>query len=161
MVSTLLDPPAEPRLSRHHAMDDQPNVLWRIDEPLLNLSIWIRDRIPAAESAVRALLAAPYAVAIDEKAPDENRLFGSLQQIIGSHAPMVSIRALAGDMVHLSKLFSEIAKTIHPRVRLERVEDDGCALFHADSLRLRLLCTYAGPGTQWLENFNVRREQLV
>lgn len=52
------------------------------------------------------------------------------------------------------------AGTLHPRVRFERVEDDGCALFHADSLNLRLLCTYAGPGTEWLENSNTRRHEL-
>lgn len=81
-------------------------------------------------------------------------------QIIGSRAPTASLRSLAGDITHLSGLFSEIAKTIHPRVRLERVEDDGCAIFHADSLKIRLLCTYTGAGTEWLENTNVRRHEL-
>ena len=126
----------------------------------VNLAIWRRERVPLAESAVRALLAVPYAVAIDEKAPDGSRLFGCLHQIIGSRASTASIRSLADDITRLSALFSELAKTIHPRVRLERVEDDGCAIFHADSLKIRLLCTYAGAGTEWLENSNVRRDEL-
>lgn len=116
--------------------------------------------MPLAESAVRALLGVRHTVAIDERAPDEGRLFGCLQQIIGSRAPTASIRSLAGDIARLSGLFSELANTIHPRVRVERVEDDGCAIFHADSLKIRLLCTYAGAGTEWLENSNVRRDEL-
>lgn len=126
----------------------------------VNLAIWRRDRVSAAESAVRALLAVPYAVTVDKKAPDEDLLFACLQQTIGSRAPAASIRALAADVAGLSGLFSQIAKSIHPRVRLERVEDDGCAIFHADSLKVRLLCTYAGAGTEWLENTNVRRDEL-
>ena len=139
---------------------DAADLLRAIRTEGVNLAIWRRERVPVAEFAVRALLAVPYAVAIDEKAPDVDRLFGCLQQIIGSRAPTVSLRALAADMDRLSRLFSEIAKTIHPRVRLERVEDDGCAIFHADSLKIRMLCTYAGAGTEWLENSNVRRDEL-
>lgn len=144
----------------HFIESESANSLRAIHTEGVNLAIWKRDRVPAVESAVCALLAAPYQVAIDEKAPDERRLFVCLQQIISSRAPAASIQALIGDIARLSRLFSEIANTIHPRVRLERVEDDGCAIFHADSLRLRLLCTYAGAGTEWLENSNVRRDEL-
>ena len=30
-----------------------------------------------------------------------------------------------------------------------------CRLFHIDNLRQRLLCTYLGPGTEWLDHSNV------
>lgn len=37
-------------------------------------------------------------------------------------------------------------------LRLEYVTDDACRRFHKDQTDLRLITTYAGPGTQWTEN---------
>ncbi len=37
------------------------------------------------------------------------------------------------------------------RLRLEHVADDACRKFHVDAVRLRLLCTYAGLGTEWID----------
>jgi hypothetical protein len=33
-------------------------------------------------------------------------------------------------------------------------------LFHEDRMELRILCTYAGPGMQWVANADVDRSQL-
>ena len=35
-----------------------------------------------------------------------------------------------------------------------------CRLFHIDNLRQRLLCTYLGPGTEWLDQSNVNWDGL-
>ncbi|MGQ9371686.1 DUF1826 domain-containing protein [Azospirillum sp. ST 5-10] len=45
-------------------------------------------------------------------------------------------------------------------LRLEAVEDDGCAYFHADRVGIRLLCTYRGAGIQWLPDGAVNRGAL-
>jgi hypothetical protein len=39
--------------------------------------------------------------------------------------------------------------------------DDGCRRFHVDHTRLRLLCTYRGPGTEWLAHDQVDRQALA
>ena len=39
------------------------------------------------------------------------------------------------------------------QARLEGVAGDACRRFHADAVGLRLLCTYAGAGTEWLPLF--------
>jgi hypothetical protein len=64
------------------------------------------------------------------------------------------------DVVRLSELF--IKKTISKRFRLqiEIIKTDMCRLFHVDNNRQRLLCTYLGPGTEWLENANANRRGL-
>lgn len=97
----------------HFIGSESADSLRTITTDGVNLAIWRRDRAAATDSAVHALLAVPYAVAIDEKAPDVARLFCCLQQIIGSRAPTVSIRALAEDIALLSGLFSDLAKTVH------------------------------------------------
>jgi hypothetical protein len=36
-------------------------------------------------------------------------------------------------------------------------DDDDCRRYHVDRTHLRLLCTYRGPGTEWLTNDQVER----
>ncbi|GAB3451483.1 hypothetical protein GCM10027396_27760 [Insolitispirillum peregrinum] len=36
------------------------------------------------------------------------------------------------------------------KVRLDRITNNACRLFHPDNVSLRLVCTYRGPATQWL-----------
>lgn len=45
-------------------------------------------------------------------------------------------------------------------LRFEKIESDMCRLFHGDKIRLRLLCSYLGAGTEWLPNTAVAREFL-
>lgn len=49
------------------------------------------------------------------------------------------------------KLFGQLTQSPALRLRLEVVTDDGCPRFHTDSVRYRLLCTFRGPGTEWLD----------
>lgn len=46
------------------------------------------------------------------------------------------------------------------RLRLEAVAQPDCRLFHVDRVVSRLLCTYHGPGTQWLDEDNAVRGEL-
>lgn len=55
------------------------------------------------------------------------------------------------DLLDLIALMKQIApQTPRLMLRLQRVEDAGCPLFHVDRVALRLLCAYAGSGTEWL-----------
>ncbi len=153
-MTTLLDHPP------HVAETEDSSVLRRIGDPAINLAVWQREALPDAGPAIAALLAAVGPVAGDWHAPSARQIAGQLGFANASVGFVESFAALAADIVRLSLLFAALTSKRHPRVRLARVEDDGCALFHADTLEVRLLCLYAGPGTQWLENDNVRREQL-
>lgn len=73
--------------------------------------------------------------------------------------------ALLKDIQQLAGHFEAIASTLDvPRavtLRLETLHDDGCRRFHVDRVHLRLLCTYLGPGTEWLTEDQVDREALA
>lgn len=43
-------------------------------------------------------------------------------------------------------------QTDHVRAKLEVIIKQSCPRFHADTVGIRLLCTYAGPGTWYIEN---------
>lgn len=59
-------------------------------------------------------------------------------------------RAWAADITRLAGVFAAVVGTSWVRLRLERVENDACRLFHPDHVAARLVCTYHGPATQWL-----------
>lgn len=67
---------------------------------------------------------------------------------------------LRDDIVNLAEAFAEAVKVRCLDFRLERIDDDMCRRFHVDHYTCRLLCTYAGPATQWIENADVIRERL-
>ena len=46
------------------------------------------------------------------------------------------------------------------RFQVEIVRTNKCRLFHQDNNIQRLLCTYMGPGTEWLNHSNVNRKAL-
>ena len=54
---------------------------------------------------------------------------------------------LAADIDDLVRRFAALTGRPTVRLRLETVEGDACRRFHADYTDLRLVTTYAGPGT--------------
>ncbi len=65
------------------------------------------------------------------------------------------------DMIGILREFFRISSAQEIGVRLEAVATDMCSLFHCDMLPLRLVCTYEGPGTEWLFNKDANRDGLL
>lgn len=55
---------------------------------------------------------------------------------------------LNADIRRLHDLYSALTGGV-PHVRLETANERTCPAFHEDAVRLRLLVTYRGPGTEW------------
>ena len=64
------------------------------------------------------------------------------------------------DIVRLGSLFFDMTKQSHVKLHILPVNSNMCRLFHEDYYRQRLLCTYLGPGTEWLDHNNVNRAGL-
>jgi hypothetical protein len=56
----------------------------------------------------------------------------------------------ADDIVRLTARFACLAAADEVDIRLDRITGNACRRFHRDFVRLRLLTTYAGTGTQWV-----------
>ena len=56
---------------------------------------------------------------------------------------------LANDIQLLADEISALFATNDLRLRLEAVTNDACRKFHADNVKVRMICTYAGPGTEF------------
>lgn len=65
--------------------------------------------------------------------------------------------ALADDAALLARLFCAVLDLARFEVRLEVVRSDSCRRFHADYVRARLITTYVGEGTDWLDHADAGR----
>jgi hypothetical protein len=58
---------------------------------------------------------------------------------------------LATDILDLANRFAAVMRLNEVEIRLEHVTTNACKKFHGDYVTARLICTYVGPGTQWLD----------
>ena len=64
---------------------------------------------------------------------------------------------LLGDVDDLVLAFARIAQCDLVDVRLERLSGDACWKFHRDCVEARLLTTYRGPATEWVQPIHAER----
>ncbi len=118
---------------------DRELVIWRRVPPL-SLKTWLEgldaSYLPHLRVAVQS---------------------GDVRQAVESHLdecgmPPGDMRdLLIGDVDDLVSAFAGITRSDLVDVRLERVSNNACWKFHRDCVEARLLTTYRGPGTQWVE----------
>lgn len=86
---------------------------------------------------------------------------GVADRLLPTHRHLLAARsAFADDLRRLIGLFAAVADTMIVRVKLEVERDDRCRYFHTDRIGLRLLCTYLGPGTEWVSDEFADRSAL-
>lgn len=123
-----------------------PRILFALDRPEVNLAILHRD-LPEhlTGSALSPLLAAgPFTVLAKGKPAS---IPGQLDWLLPAAAPL----DLLQDIGDLAAVFSML--DLHRgevQVRLEASTNKIRTRWHADSVGMRMLCTYHGPGTEWL-----------
>lgn len=125
--------------------DASPAVLGRVSDPAVGLALWRRDRFPGAALD-------PWLDALPADRLPRGRFLARLGDVDTALAPLLdgtgAPLALAADIVDLSRRFLDVAGGEWVDLRLEVVEGDACWKFHRDHVRLRLITTYRGPGTQ-------------
>lgn len=141
-------------LARSARLSPDPAVLGEIGDPDCNLAVWQRpafaDFAPLVVGAPRDLrfvsnvhsLAATLARALGESD------FGGGSALHG---------LLVKDAERLAGLFCDALGLAAFEVRLEVVRTDSCRKFHADYVTARLITTYVGAGTDWLDEADAAR----
>ena len=80
-----------------------------------------------------------------------DRISEALEQIcdISDTPDCEERKRLIDDVTKLAKVFANLMKTAHLRLRFDVVTTNSCKKFHIDRITARLLCTYRGTGTQY------------
>ncbi|MDR6981984.1 hypothetical protein J2X32_000592 [Rheinheimera pacifica] len=124
--------------------DTSSDVLPQIFAPDVNLVSWQR----AADPLIRA-----YCAGLTLAMP--------LKRIVGADTVPADIAAalpdapgkaaLLADIALQCQMFSCLMDCQQLGLRLETLQRPMCPKFHTDHLVCRLVCTYLGPGTEWLD----------
>lgn len=140
---------APPRVApaAHVAVSADPTVLCAIDRASINLAIWERAIPTGLDAALRQLDLATFEEVRFTSAPEDvGRSLGDALATAGINAP-----PLAEDVAMLAGRYAELRALDLVEVRLERVVTDACHRWHADYVSVRLITTYVGLGTEWLD----------
>ena len=84
-----------------------------------------------------------------------------LSELLQSVSNPIALPFLTKDITSILVDFSTALGRRHLHAHLAVVADDKCRKFHTDHVTIRLLCTYAGPGTEWINGEDVVRKNLA
>lgn len=139
-----------------HAISNHSKVLGRILDPGVNLSLWQRSSHPSIMRELLPLDAShlPDIRCLTSPASFDDDLCALLKQ---QDLDASAFQHWRIDLGRLAALFFTVSEKRNVTLRLETTDKDGCRRFHVDRTHLRLLCTYRGPGTEWLTDSQVDR----
>ena len=142
------------------AVGRSARVLARALKPGINMAIWLRDPQTAHGEAHRQTVDrfARLHVAVDEVVERVARGVGA--SLLPGTLPAEARALVAADIDRLSMIMARMTGARAVRVKLHSCDGDVCRIFHVDHVAVRLITTYTGPGTDWLEDNAARREHL-
>jgi hypothetical protein len=139
-----------------HVTGDRPTVLRNILNPGVNLCLWQRPTQTAVIRELSSLQASDLpdvrcSTSLDSFDDDVSTLLR--QQGLDP----LACKNWRVDLRRLADLYFNVSENRDVTLRLVTTDDDECRRFHVDRTQLRLLCTYLGPGTEWLTDEQVDR----
>ncbi|MBC3206050.1 DUF1826 domain-containing protein [Pseudomonas sp. SWRI111] len=152
--------PLQGRTRLHH-QGPTPTALARILDDDVNLAIWQRQLPLHVADFARLLLSLdePLAESLCLELADED----SEPDLAGLAAGFRDLEDYEGFVADLKWLVGAFACLLGARrigLRLRALDKAMCPRFHVDHVPVRLITTYAGVGSQWLEEGVMDRRQL-
>ena len=135
---------------------NQPQVLHQILDPDVQLGLWQR---PAQAMITRELLSLKASDLPDMRCTTSSDSFDDdVDRLLEQQGlDPLAFSNWRSDLRRLADIYFHLSGNSDVEMRLETTDEDGCTRFHVDNTQLRLLCTYQGPGTQWLTDEQVDR----
>jgi len=124
-------------------------------DPAVNLCVMPRELPAGLQRFSRAAMTAAAAVrtSVRPSGQDWATLPASLRALPG-------FRAFCADLDLLVELLDLLLEPDAIGLRLQRLEGPMCPRLHVDRVGIRLLCTYLGPGTEYLDDCHDSRDLL-
>lgn len=152
--------PATMQLLRKAARSTNANVLPQIYNQDTNIVIWQRSAAEKLTKAVNTLIATsalkPLELAVS---PDD-----AFDQLIKALKPEDNnrdeVNTLCEDIALLVEMFCCLFDLKRAGLRLKVLDKPMCPRFHVDKIPCRLVTTYQGVATQWLNHSDVNRSKL-
>jgi hypothetical protein len=140
----------------HVVGDVRVSILDAILSPSTGMAVWERHLDRRLADAARGALAAECgSLRLAATAQDVAALLPGQLVAAGIGADAAAI--LASDIADLGCRFARIMEHEWLDVRLERITGNACRKFHADYVTARLITTYEGRATEWLDRESAAR----
>ena len=130
---------------------ENPQVLTEVLQDGMNLAVW-RRRLPAQLEDFAALvislgqpLADQRVIEVDEQRPP------ILPDLLREAADLQGYESFVADVTWLVAAYTCLVGARRVGLRLRVLGGPMCPRFHVDNVPLRLLTTYVGPGSEWLQ----------
>ena len=116
-----------------------------------SLVIWTRSLPLEVKSALKSQ--SESTLAGFHKLLDAAQITQSIHEEINSQksCPSSVRNWLANDIINLVRLFIQVTNSNFVDIRLEWIHSDACWKFHRDFVDIRLLTTYVGKTTEWVD----------
>ena len=157
-ITVQIKPTEQPH--RRAAKERNANVLPHIYDQNTNIVIWQRDLEQVLTNAVNTLISTnaikPLELAVS---PDD-----AFDKLVTALKPDDNNRdetdALCKDIALLVEMFCCLFDLKRAGLRLKILDKPMCPRFHVDKIPCRLVTTYQGVATQWLNHSDVDRSKL-
>ncbi len=127
-----------------------------IYEPGVDVTVWRRPALPFAATFI--------GVDLDGDVLDARVRTRNVEDAVAEATSRLTTRAgrdsFIADVAFLAEIYRDLTGYDELGIRLTTSNEPMCPRFHVDRVTLRLLCTYLGPGTEWLSHADVDRSKL-
>ena len=151
----------KPRLLPRQVQREDIDVLTEALHDDVNMAVWQRTLPEHLTRFAEQLLAQgePLSQALSiELANDEAE--PRLEGLLASYADIPGQAAFLADLAWLVRAYACLLDARSVGLRLRVLDGAMCPRFHVDRVPLRLITSYAGPGSQWLREGALPRQQL-
>lgn len=146
--------------STDQLVTDPSGFGWRaVFDPPVNLYLWPR---PAVLSGMLETWIPRAPVNVDLEIASSGVARRGLSEALAHWPGVESLECTdwVADMALLAERYRALVNRAPVRLRLETVTDEDRAVFDVGRFSVRLICTYAGSGVQWLPDSMVNRAEL-
>lgn len=150
-----------PRLPPRAAIGDNPAVLGEALRDEVNLAVWERQLPLHISDYARCLLGLgePLSESLTLELPDPEAPL-DLSNLARRFADIDGHAGFLADVAWLVRAFACLLDARRIGLRLRRLDRAMCPRYHVDHVPLRLITTYAGAGSHWLQEGQMPRSRL-
>lgn len=134
----------------------QSSILTDIYQPKHNIAIWQRTLPTVMTDTINEMLQTRKSLALVQHVTPES----AAAYIRDKLSEFSCAGALSEDIALIVDMFCCLFDVEEAGLRLTMLDSAMCPKFHVDHIPCRLVTTYTGIATQWLENQNIDRSKL-
>lgn len=149
------------RAPTRQVLGDTPEALGAILEDGVNLAVWQRQLPTHIADFGRLLLSLgePLAEAITLEMPEDDSS-PNVQGLASGYRDLEGYEGFITDVAWLVSAYAYLLGATRIGLRLRALDKAMCPRFHVDHVPVRLITTYAGVGSEWLEEGVIDRLHL-